>query len=186
MKSHEDDNKDKEDQTWPEKLNIYCNQLATRTFNTILHSLSGHVPFLPASQIMLSINNTAITHHIPSQIRHLWGQIAQQHYLTNQYFWEPHAFDTVHWEVFCKNLLSNMFNRHLFYIKWTNLLLPFNQKYHWFNICLSPQCPSRWQNKETEHHFLCCPNPERQHLKQQLINRTLFSTFCQHVILIIV
>lgn len=59
------------DLSWPEQLNVYCDQLATIKLQESIADPSAIVPFLPASQILLTINNAAITHHILLQIRHL-------------------------------------------------------------------------------------------------------------------
>ena len=119
---------------------------------------------LPASQILLTINNIAITHHLLSKIRHLWSQMSQRTYLTKHHEWGPESFDLINWELFCQNLLDNTFNKQFFFIKWTNLILPLNNQYHSFNIYLSPKCTSNYSHDKTEYQFLHCINPERQQL----------------------
>ena len=66
VNSHQDDDKAFQDLSWPEKSNVYCNQLATTKLKEIIDDPSRIFPFLPASQILLTINNIAITHHVSS------------------------------------------------------------------------------------------------------------------------
>ena len=63
VKGHQDDDIPFESLSWPAKMNVYCDQLATKELDSI-HTPSGEVPLLPASQVILRINNTTITHHI--------------------------------------------------------------------------------------------------------------------------
>ena len=70
--------------SWSAKLNIYCDQLATRVLCE-RHKPIPIVPFLPARKIALQIENTTITHHIPSQIRRLYSQKAQKIYLMDHH-----------------------------------------------------------------------------------------------------
>ena len=180
VNSHQDDDKAFQDLSWPEKLNVYCDQLATTKLKEIIDDPSGIVPFLPASQILLTINNIAIRHHVPFQIRHLWGKMAHRKYLTNHHDWTDDAFDNIHWELFCQTLLSHSFKKRLFLIKWTNLILPFNQKYYSYNICGLPKCPSNCSHEKNEHHFLWYQQVHCQNLKQKLLHHDLSKTFNTH------
>jgi hypothetical protein len=67
VKGHQDDSVDPTELPWHTQLNIRYNTIATETLATV--ELVPTVPFLPASELSLSIEKTNLTHHVPSQIR---------------------------------------------------------------------------------------------------------------------
>jgi hypothetical protein len=67
VQGHQDDSTDSTELPWHAQLNIRCDTIATETLATVEHV--PLVPFLPASDISLTIKDTTLTHHIPSQIR---------------------------------------------------------------------------------------------------------------------
>jgi hypothetical protein len=93
---------------WHAQLNIRCDAIATETLITVEHAPT--VPFLPAIEASLSIADTTLTHHVPSQIRRLHAAQKQRVYLCKHHSWVlPSLFDTVHWVVFRPALLSFSF-----------------------------------------------------------------------------
>jgi hypothetical protein len=54
------------------------------------------------------------------------------------------------------------FLKHLFTVKWTNDLLPFQEQQFKYNQSPSPLCPSACGCREDWHHFLRCPHRARK------------------------
>ena len=108
VKGHQDDSIDPTELPWHAQLNIRCDAIATATLTTVEHDPT--VPFLPASEVSLSIADTTLTHHVPSQIRRLHASQQQRIYLCKHHSWVlPSLFDTVHWDVVRPALLAFSF-----------------------------------------------------------------------------
>jgi hypothetical protein len=98
FKGHQDDSTDPTKLLWQAQLNIRCDVIATETLATANHD--PKVPFVPASELSLTIASTTITHHVPSQIRRLYASIKQCAYITKHHAWiSPTLFDHIHWDV---------------------------------------------------------------------------------------
>lgn len=178
VKGHQDDNIPFKNLSWPAKMNVYCDQLATKELNSI-STPSGEVSLLPASRVMLMINNTTITHHIPTQIRRYWSSKAREEYLRNKHKWNYTTFDLVDWETFRSVLAKFSFLKTNFIIKWINKIIPFNLRHFQFEMVSTPMCPSGCQCEETETHFLRCSHKQRRSLYTNFIQQ-LPKTFNQH------
>jgi hypothetical protein len=195
VKGHQDDSIDPTELPWQAQLNIRCDTLATETLATVAHAPT--VPFLPASELSLTIDTTTITHHVPSQIRRLYASQQQRPYLCKHHDWAlPTLFDTVHWDVVRPALLSFSFAKKKRLTEWINKILPLQVQQFRFQKSNSPRCPSQCGADETYHHFLRCPHPARtahlltlktdlkvladSHRLDPSLARILFSFLCQY------
>jgi hypothetical protein len=88
VKGHQDDSLPTDELPWPAQLNVRCNELATAKLQR-LSSPSPLVPFFPASLVSLTVQGITLTHHIPSQIRHLHSALTQCPYLEKHHYWAP-------------------------------------------------------------------------------------------------
>lgn len=110
MKGHQDDNANFDDIPWLVKLNVHCDQLVTEALAT--HSeILEHVPFLLASTISLNIKDRHITHHIRSQIWHIWSQQSHKLYTTKHMI---ETLATINLELFRHTNLSFSLNEQSF------------------------------------------------------------------------
>ena len=95
VKGCQDDSIDSTELPWHAQLNIRCDTITTETLEIVEHV--PLVPFLPASDVSLTISDTTLTHHVSSQIRRLYASTKQQVYLCKHHSWVlPALFDTVH------------------------------------------------------------------------------------------
>jgi hypothetical protein len=137
-------------------LNQHCNDIATEHLENAVGSYPL-VPFLSSSKVSLTVQaGTTITHHIPTHLRTCAGLPALRDYKCRHHGWDPPVFDLIDWPTLhaCTQMLS--FLKHLFTIKWTNDLLPFQEQQFKYNQSPSPLCPSAW------HNFLRCPHRARK------------------------
>jgi hypothetical protein len=195
VKGHQDDSSDPTELPWQAQLNIRCDSIATDTLATVEHD--SLVPFLPASELSLTIASTTITHHVPSQIRRLYASTKQRAYLTKHHQWSSCTlFDQVHWDIVRPALLSFSFAKKKRLTEWINQLLPLQVQQFRFLKSSSCRCPSQCGSDETYHHFLRCPHPARtahlltlksdlkvlvaSHRLDPSLARILFSFLCQY------
>jgi hypothetical protein len=195
VKGHQDDSIDPTELPWHAQLNIRCDAIATETLTTVEHETT--VPFLPASEVSLSIADTTLTHHVPSQIRRLHASQQQRIYLCKHHSWVlPSLFDTVHWDVVRPALLAFSFAKKKRLTEWINKILPLQVQQFRFQQSSSSRCPSQCGADETYHHFLRCPHPARtvhlmtlqsdlkvlaaSHRLDPSLARILFSFLCQY------
>ena len=167
---HQDEKETFENLTWESKMNVYCDQLATKELIQIKQP-SRHIPMLPASRITLKIHGYIITHHIPRQIQQLWGKQQQRIYLSKHHKWTLNQFEEIDWQLFRITFYKFSFKKKLFIIKWINKILPLNKRHYEFNMVHSAECPSRCQCPETESHFLRCPHIARKELYDAFIKQ---------------
>ena len=161
VKGHQDDSLLPEELPWPAKLNVRCDTLATEELQHIEHP-TPLVPFFPASLVSLTVQGSTLTHHIPSQLRHLYSKLAQRPYLEKHHQWSTGVFDTIHWDLLrsCLTVFSTVLR--LFFVKWINSLLPFQAQQHKFKQSPTPACPSRCgASVEDASHFLRCSHLDR-------------------------
>ena len=177
VKGHQEDTTPFDQLSWSAKLNIYCDQLATRVLCE-QHKPITTVPHLPASKIALQIEQTTITHHIPSQIRRMYSRQAQRVYLTNHHKWSTNTFSSVEWDQFRRIYFSFRLQKRRFITKWVNKILPFNQRQYTWNLATSPKCASCYET-ENEHHFLRCQNIERRK-HHATLHPSLIKVFKKH------
>ena len=195
VKGHQDGSIDPTDLPWQAQLNIRCDTIATETLASVDHDPT--VPFLPASELSLTIESTTLTHHIPSQIRRLHASTKQRPYLTKHHEWSsPALFDQVHWDIIRPALLSFSFAKKKRLTEWINKILPLQVQKFRFLQSSSCRCPSQCGSDETYHHFLRCPHPARtahlltlksdlkvlvdSHRLDPSLARILFSFLCQY------
>jgi hypothetical protein len=195
VQGHQDDSTDSTELPWHAQLNIRCDTIATETLATVEHV--PLVPFLPASDVSLTISDTTLTHHVPSQIRRLYASTKQRVYLCKHHSWAlPALFDTVHWDIVRPALLSFSFAKKKRLTEWINKILPLQVQQFRFNQSSTSHCPSQCGAEETYHHFLRCPHPARTahlltlqsdlkvladtHRLDPALARILFSFFCQY------
>ena len=150
------------------------------------------------SNVSLTIDNTTLTHHVPSQIRPLFAPQKQRVYLCKHHSWVlPALFHTVHWDVVRPALLSFLFAKKKRLTEWLNKVLPLQVQQFRFQQSSTPRCPSQCGANETYHHFFRCPHPARtaqmQTLKSDLkvlaashrldpaLTRILYSFLCQYI-----
>jgi hypothetical protein len=104
---------------WEAQLNQRRDEIATVHLEVTLVPLPT-VPFVPASQVSLSLGYHTITHHIPTQLRTFTGLPGLRTHFAQHHDWEtPAIFDLVDWPLFHAATLA---------IKWINSLLPFQQQ----------------------------------------------------------
>lgn len=113
--------------SWASKLNVYFDQITTRTLNKITKT-STIVPFLPTSIISLTIQDISITHHVPSQIQQKYSKIAQEKLLNKQYRWKQGMFDELNWDQFRSIFNSYSVLQRSFISKWIYHLLPLHKR----------------------------------------------------------
>ena len=153
VKGHQDNTKNIDNLEWPVKMYIYCDQLATKTLEKYKDTLEM-VPMLPASIIQLKIKQRHITHHISSQIRHLWSADAQKNYLIQRHKWNNETYNDIDWELLGSTIKTFSIKKKWFIMKWIYHLLPFNERHYIFNMTSDQYCPSKCIEKENEKHFL--------------------------------
>ena len=161
IKGHQDDSAIPEDLPWPAQLNIRCDSLASDEL-ALIQTPTPLVPFLPASLVSLTVQGKTLTHHIPSQVRQLHSVLTQRPYLERHHDWAIGIFDTVDWNLLrsCLTGLSTVVR--FFFVKWINLILPFQSQQFKFNQSPSPICPSRCgAATEDASHFLQCSHLDR-------------------------
>jgi hypothetical protein len=110
---------------WEAELNQRCDDLTTAHLATSVESFPL-VPFLPASQVSLTVQDKAITHHIPTQFWTYARRPAGIPGLSVSAPWMgPPVFYCIDWPTLhaCTQMLS--FLKRLFTVKWTSDLLPF-------------------------------------------------------------
>jgi hypothetical protein len=171
VKGHQDDTIPTAELPWPAQLNIRCDALASTELRRI-SNISPIVPFLPASTVSLTVQGKTLTHHIPSQVRQLHSALQQRPYLEKHHKWETGTFDMVNWDLLrsCLTDLSTVVR--FFFVKWINLILPFQSQQHKFNQSPSPACPSRCgATIEDASHFLRCSHRERLEIFMALQTR---------------
>jgi hypothetical protein len=161
VKGHQDDTVPTAELPWPAQLNIHCDALASAELQRI-PTPSPLVPFLPASKVSLTVQGNTLTHHIPSQVRQLHSAIHQRPYLERHHKWNPGIFDTVNWDLLRACLLDLSTVVRFFFVKWINLILPFQSQQYKFSQSPSPACPSRCGAvSEDATHFLRCSHLDR-------------------------
>jgi hypothetical protein len=133
----------------------------THKHNVMMARRNDATPFLPASQVDLTVQGTTLTHHFPSQLGLFAGLPAYREYLCRHHHWDSEVFNLIDWPSFdaCSRTLS--FLKRLSTVKWTHDLLPFQEQQHRFNQSSSPQCPSSCSASEDWRHFLRCAHPAR-------------------------
>jgi hypothetical protein len=172
---HQDDNDDGEPLSWEAQLIQQCDTLATDHLSSATDILPL-VPFLPASNVGLTVQGTMLTHHLPTQLRTFAGLPEYREYLCRHHGWEPKVFDLIDWPIFHASTLTLSFLKRLFVIKWINDLLPFQEQQHKFHQSPSPQCPLSCGEHENGVHFLRCPRPA-QLIVWKAYQTTLTQTF---------
>lgn len=98
VKRHQDNTNNIDELEWPVKMNIFCDQLATKAMEKHNETLEI-VPMLPASIIQLKIKQRYITHHIPTQIRQLWSEDAQRKYIMERHRLNRESYDDIDWDI---------------------------------------------------------------------------------------
>jgi hypothetical protein len=133
------------------------------------------VPFLPASQVSISIGQHTITHHIPTQLRTFAGLPGLRAQFVKHHEWEtPGIFDIVNWPMFHATTLATSFLKRLSVIKWINDLLPFLRQQYLYKQSPSASClPACGCSNEDWAHF-----PRCQHVQHKQSWMTFVSSLC--------
>jgi hypothetical protein len=161
VKGHQDDSLPQEELPWPAQLNIRCDTLASKELVRI-QSPTPLVPFLPASKVSITVQGQSLTHHIPAQVRQLHSALTQRPYLERHHQWAMGVFDTVNWDLLRTCLTSFSTVIRFFFVKWINILLPFQSQQYRIKQSPSPVCPSRCGAAvEDATHFLRCSHRDR-------------------------
>ena len=159
VKSHPDETIPVKELPWNSQLNVKCDEKASEKLKNL--EVKPRVTTLPASKIMLSINNTTITHHQASQIRRAYSKASSKEYLSHHHQWK-NQFETIDWETVHATYKKMPFHMKLFVTKWVNKILPLNQRRFKWNLFPTPMCPSWCQQLENEQHLLTCNHQARQ------------------------
>jgi hypothetical protein len=104
-----------------------CDEIATEHLDAataILRTTS----YFPASKVSLTVLDTTITHHIPSQLRYFAGLMAHRTYLCCYHQWTQRVYATIAWERLHASTGQLSFLLKLFMIKWINDLFPFQRQ----------------------------------------------------------
>lgn len=132
------------------KANIRADSLATHGLQSCA-SLSHPLP-TPASVCQLSIHDTAITRHLPQQVRFLYFDHQVRAYITQRFRW--YSPNIIAWSVF--QTLCRRNSRLLrFYFKLVHFLLPTGTVVHRYHPSHSPLCPACNLPEDNEHFLLC-------------------------------
>jgi hypothetical protein len=100
VKSHQDTKYPGQPLPWEAQLNKKCDEITTARMEAALEPCPT-VPFLPASQVFISIRRHTITYHIPTQLRTFAGLPGLRAHFVKYHEWEtPVIFDIVDWPMF--------------------------------------------------------------------------------------
>ena len=105
VKGHQDRTKKLEDLTWEEKMNVYCDQIATKELKKIEIPIRI-VPLLKASHIKMDMHNVTLTHHLASQIRNRHSKVGIQKRLSEKYKWNYQLQRKIDMDSFRQNFTS--------------------------------------------------------------------------------
>jgi hypothetical protein len=179
VEGHQDTKYPDRTPTWDSCLNQHCDEITT-THLELATDILLRMSFFPASKVILTVQHTSITHHIPSQLRSFAGLRDYRCYRTKHHQWESHTFDMVDWPRLHSSSRSISFLKRLFVIKWINDLLPFQQQQFLYKQSSSASCPSSCGcPQEDWSHFLRCPHIHRRQAWTEF-RPTLSTLFKRH------
>jgi hypothetical protein len=113
---HQDEKYPGEPLSWPAQVSQACDDVATKHLESAADILYTASVF-PASRVVLTVNATTITHHIPSQLRAFAGLPAHRTYLCHHHDWTIPVYDLVSWKLLHACSLAIPFLKRLFLIK---------------------------------------------------------------------
>jgi hypothetical protein len=164
---------------WNAQLNQRCDEIATDHLAAATEILTK-TSYFPASKVSLTVQQTTITHHIPSQLRYCSSLPAHRAYICRHHGLTADAYATIGWERLHASTRQLSFLLRLFVIKWLNDLLPFQRQQHRYNQSPSASCPSSCGCPDEDwSHFLCCSHPHRRHSWSDF-SKALSSVFERH------
>lgn len=137
-------------------LNDRADEIATIVMTRVTQHLP-QVPFIPASQLLLTINNVSVTHHIPTNIRLACAKAAHRTYLCKHLSWPIETYESIDWEAHQASLSPIRQGKKNFLIKWNHKLLGVGRRIMRYNSFHPYQCPSCTECPiEDDPHILQC------------------------------
>jgi hypothetical protein len=96
VEGHQDTKYPEQPLPWEAQLNKRCDEIATAHLEAALEPIPT-VPFLPASQVSISIRRHTITHHIPTQLRTFAGLPGLRTHFVKHHEWVFHPSKNSFW-----------------------------------------------------------------------------------------
>jgi len=161
VKGHQDTKSDRP-LTLPEKLNIECDDRASRLEPHPDAVTFQNNPANDSAYPHLVIQKQIIIRRLQHNLRNASQTPDYYEYLRMKFSWPFEANQNVHWPSFQLALTRFKQTEHRFLTKYNHEWLPLQDRYHVKSLSIDQLCPSCKNEKETAQHFLSCPHPNRQ------------------------
>lgn len=150
-------------------LNIHADAIATARY---AHKSPTHLPLLPGTAAMLTINNEIITAKMPQRIRAAASTPKLRIHFQTTYGWRNAIPDMIAWKAHGDALSSMNNSGKLFVWKLIHGFLPVGKQAHRYDQNIAAACSYCGHPEEDILHMIHCSHPAKTE-QWQLFHRTL-------------
>jgi ribonuclease HI len=166
VKSHQDNEKQIEELSWPARLNIAADRLATEQRETM--SAPAHI-VTNTTHGMLHIEKIAITRNAGQILWKTASRIPIQDYHIQRNAWSPSIFQSINWEAQHSALLQFCTADQQRILKFVHKWLPTGKNLHREKEANILACPLCSNELEDNMHLFTCTDAKQERLQQDLL-----------------
>jgi hypothetical protein len=163
--SHQDDNSDWQQLSFPAQLNTLADEQASHQ-RLLMDNPDTDV--INLAQAQLCINNIAITHDSKHTILQAAGRIPLQEYYQTKLDWPGKVFDSVNWTAQRKALRSFTDVKQTRILKFVHGWLPTQSRLHKEGSATSPRCKLCQDLYKNNIHLLKCKHPSMMQIQEDI------------------
>jgi hypothetical protein len=164
VKSHQDEGRETKTITFDAQLNIMADALATQQ----REHMQKPVTRVTGDHCHLVIKDRYITRDSKRWLLRKAGEIPIQHYYQKKYGWSPTVFNSIHWDMQHKALLTYRLSDQRRLLKFAHDWLPTNQRLYREGQEQTPACRLCGALEETSDHMLECRLPIQQEIRNKV------------------